>query len=177
MSSWELKEGEEQITRDIERAEEYQQLTARVTAIGLNRYELSTGLTIAARYADKLRRVAIVALGKVIPRDIIIRDISELNKLLYEEIVNKMKVGKLEVIRILVDAVYDESEKKLKFENIRVQRFYDEEKVNSMIKQYEERIRSLEEENSKLKEELEKIKSKLEKFNELIIRVQEVLKL
>ncbi len=177
MSGWQLKEGEEEISRDIERAEEYQQLATRATAISANRYELSTGVTIAARYADKLRRVALVVLGKAIPRDVIVRDISELNRALYEEIVNKMKIDKLEVIRILVDVVYDESERKLKFENIRIHRFYDEEKVNSIVKQYEERIKSLEEENNKLKEELEKTQSKLEKSNEIINKIQELLKL
>jgi len=171
MASWEIKESEEQISRDFERAEEYQQLTARATAIGANKYELSTGLTIAARYADKLRRVAIVALGKIVPREVIIRDVSELNKQLYEEIVNKMKIDKLEVVRIAVDVFYDEKENKLRFENIRINRYYTEEKVKAFLKEWEDRLKTLDEENKKLKSELDMLQKEVNKFKETLSKV------
>jgi len=171
MASWEIKESEEQISRDFERAEEYQQLTARATAIGANKYELSTGLTIAARYADKLRRVAIVALGKIVPREVIIRDVSELNKQLYEEIVNKMKIDKLEVVRIAVDVFYDEKENKLRFENIRINRYYTEEKVKALLKEWEDRLKTLDEENKKLKSELDMLQKEVNKFKETLSKV------
>jgi len=70
----------EEYSRDLERAEEYEQITARATALGKNKMELSTGLIIVARYADKLRRVALVAFSKMVPKEVIIRDIAELNK-------------------------------------------------------------------------------------------------
>jgi hypothetical protein len=103
---------EEEVQRDLERAEEYEQTTARASAIGKNRFELSTGLIIAARYADKLRRVALVTFSKLAPKDIVIRDVSELNKQLYDVLVNQYKIGKLDVVRITVEAEYDDVEKK-----------------------------------------------------------------
>ncbi|MEM0373022.1 MAG: DUF2258 domain-containing protein [Sulfolobaceae archaeon] len=170
MSSWSTEE--EDISRDMERAEEYQQLTARATAISGNKYELSTGLIIAARYADKLRRVAFVALGKIVPKEIIVRDIGELNSKLYDELVNKMKVGKLDVIRIMVDVFYDEKEKKLKFDNIRITRYYTQEECKALSS---EELKKLEEENARLKEELNRIKSEYEKIKSDLDKIRSIL--
>ncbi|MBW9140171.1 MAG: DUF2258 domain-containing protein [Candidatus Aramenus sp.] len=146
--------------RDIERAEEYVQLTPRTTALGGNKFELSTGLIIAARYADKLRRVALVALSKIAPRDVIIRDISELNKKLFEEITQK-NIGKLDVIRLVVVAEYDPQEKKIKFENVQIQRFYTEEQCKKM---QEDVIK----ENQRLKEELDSVKKEIERLMSMV---------
>ncbi|MEW9492085.1 MAG: single- stranded DNA-binding family protein [Candidatus Aramenus sulfurataquae] len=146
--------------RDIERAEEYVQLTPRTTALGGNRFELSTGLIIAARYADKLRRVALVALSKIAPRDVIIRDISELNKKLFEEITQK-NIGKLDVIRLVVVAEYDPQEKKIKFENVQIQRFYTEEQCKKM---QEDVIK----ENQRLKEEIDSIKKEIDHLRSIL---------
>ncbi|BDB97971.1 DUF2258 domain-containing protein [Saccharolobus caldissimus] len=145
----------EEINRDVERAEEYEQTTTRVSALGKNRFELSTGLIIAARYADKLRRVALVAFSKIAPRDIIIRDISELNKQLYTKIVEEMKVGKLDVIRILVDAEYDEQNQRLNFTNVRIIRYFTEDQCKE---KYADVIR----ENEELKKEIGELKQKLQ---------------
>ncbi|EWG06824.1 MAG: hypothetical protein ASUL_07619 [Candidatus Aramenus sulfurataquae] len=146
--------------RDIERAEEYVQLTPRTTALGGNRFELSTGLIIAARYADKLRRVALVALSKIAPRDVIIRDISELNKKLFEEITQK-NIGKLDVIRLVVVAEYDPQEKKIKFENVQIQRFYTEEECKKM---QEDVVK----ENQRLKEEIDSVKKEIDRLRSML---------
>lgn len=140
--------------RDLERAEEYEQTTPRTTILGENRFEISTGLIIAARYADKLRRVALVALSKMVPKDVIIKDVSELNKQLYDEIVNKMKIDKLSPIRITVEVSYDKDANKLTFSNLKIARYYTEEECK---KQYENVIK----ENERLKKEIEEIKKKL----------------
>jgi len=145
----------EEINRDVERAEEYEQTTTRVSALGKNKFELSTGLIIAARYADKLRRVALVAFNKIAPRDIIIRDISELNKQLYTKIVEEMKVDKLDVIRILVDAEYDEQNQRLNFTNVRIIRYFTEDQCKE---KYADVIR----ENEELKKEISELKQKLQ---------------
>lgn len=168
---------EEEISRDIERAEEYQQLTARATAISANKYELSTGLIIAARYADKLRRVAFVALGKIIPKEIIVRDIAELNKQLYEEIVNKMKVNKLDVIRIVVDVFYDDKEKKLKFDNIRITRYYTEDECKKLYGEEvnKKRVEELESENTRLRSELETLRKEYERLKQDIDKIRGIL--
>jgi len=139
--------------KDLERAEEYEQTTMRASAIGTNKFELSTGLIITARYADKLRRVALVAFGKIVDRDVILRDVAELNKELYEEIVNKRKIGKLDVIRIVVDAEYDEKENKIKFSNVRIQHFVPEDQCD-----LKEELERLQKENEELKTKLEQIK-------------------
>jgi len=145
----------EEINRDVERAEEYEQTTTRVSALGKNKFELSTGLIIAARYADKLRRVALVAFSKIAPRDIIIRDISELNKQLYTKIVEEMKVDKLDVIRILVDAEYDEQNQRLNFTNVRIIRYFTEDQCKE---KYADVIR----ENEELKKKISELKQKLQ---------------
>lgn len=145
---------EEEIQRDMERAEEYVQTTMRASAIGENKFEISTGLIIAARYADKLRRATLVAFSKIAPKDVIIRDISELNKQLYDEIVNKRKIGKLEVIRITVEAYYDQQNNKLVFNNLKIYRYISEDECDNKYK-------PLMEENEKLKGELNKLKESL----------------
>jgi len=142
--------------RDLERAEEYEHTTMRASAIGTNKFELSTGIIIAARFADKLRRVALVAFGKMVDKNVVLRDVAELNKELYEEIVNKRKIGKLDVIRILVDAEYDEKENRIKFSNIRIQHFVPEDECASR-----ENLERLQKENEELRSKLEKIKQML----------------
>ncbi|MCH4815989.1 MAG: DUF2258 domain-containing protein [Saccharolobus sp.] len=151
----------EEINRDMERAEEYEQTTTRVSALGQNKFELSTGLIIAARYADKLRRVALVAFSKIAPKEVIIRDVSELNKQLYAKIVEEMKLGKLDVIRISVDAEYDDQNKKLIFSNLRILRYITEE-------QCVEKYKDVVSENEKLKEEISELKKKLEDILSLL---------
>ncbi|MCE4623596.1 MAG: DUF2258 domain-containing protein [Caldisphaeraceae archaeon] len=160
-----IGESEEQINKDFERAEEYSVLASRSTFLGHNKFELSTGLIIAARFADKIRRVAIVSLRKWVPKDIIIRDVSALNKELYEEIVNKRKMDKLDIIKVVVDVLYDEVEKKLRFSNIRITRYYPEEQCTTLCK---ERVSELEREISRIKEENKKLKESIEKIKSLI---------
>ncbi|MCQ4336751.1 MAG: DUF2258 domain-containing protein [Sulfolobales archaeon] len=140
----------------MERAEEYEHTTMRASAIGTNKFELSTGIIIAARFADKLRRVALVAFGKMVDKNVVLRDVAELNKELYEEIVNKRKIGKLDVIRIIVDAEYDEKENRIKFSNVRIQHFVPEDQCASR-----ENLERLQKENEELRSKLEKIKQML----------------
>jgi hypothetical protein len=152
----------EEIGRDLERVEEYEHTTSRASFLGENKVELSTGLIIAARYADKMRRIALVALGRLVPREVIVRDVAELNKQLYDILVNKMKVGKLDVVRIVVDAAYKEAEKRLVFSNIRVTRYYTEEECKGLAEgDLKKRVEQLEKENNKLKDELKKIRETL----------------
>lgn len=151
----------EEYSRDLERAEEYEQITARAAALGKNKMELSTGLIIAARYADKLRRVALVAFSKMVPKEVIIRDIAELNKQLYDKIVNEMKLDKLSVIKIIVDAEYDEQNKKLVFSNLRILRYYNEDEIKKMCKSYEDKIKALEDEIQNFKKKVAQIEQLL----------------
>jgi hypothetical protein len=62
--------------------------------------ELRTGVIPTAIYANKLRRIAFVLLSKHVPKDIIMRDITELNQELYHKLVEEMKLAKGDLIRI-----------------------------------------------------------------------------
>jgi len=152
---------QEDYNRDLERAEEYDQTTARASVLGKNKIELSTGLIIAARYADKLRRVALVAFSKIAPKNVIIRDVSELNKQLYDKIVNEMKLDKLDVIRIMVDAEYDENENKLKFENLRIIRYYTEDECNKKFEEIQQQLLQLQKQLEDYKNKIKQVESLL----------------
>jgi len=156
MPQRETEQNQKDEQRDLERAEEYEHTTMRASAIGTNKFELSTGIIVAARFADKLRRAALVAFGKMVDKNVVLRDVAELNQELYEEIVNKRKIGKLDVIRIIVDAEYDEKENKIKFSNIRIQHFVPEDQCASR-----EDLERLQKENEELRSKLEKIKQML----------------
>lgn len=163
---------DESVSRDLERAEEYEETVARSTVLAPNKYQLSTGVIIAARYADKLRRVALVALGKMVPKEVIIRDIAELNKELYHEIVEKRKLGKLDLVRITVTLRYDEQLQKLVFEDVKISTFIDEEKCRSMyegrIDELEKELGTLKKENEELKAENERLKAEIQQIKELV---------
>ena len=159
-----MAESEEAVSRDLERAEEYEETVARSTVLGANKYQISTGVIIAARYADKLRRVALVALGKLIPKEVIIRDIAELNKELYHEIVEKRKLGKLDLIRITVTLHYDEQNQKLVFDEVKLSTFVDYERCKEG---YEKEIENLRKELESLKSENEGLKAALSQIKEI----------
>ncbi|MFP3080930.1 MAG: DUF2258 domain-containing protein [Acidilobus sp.] len=157
---------DESVSRDLERAEEYEVTVAGGSVLGANKYQISTGVIIAARYADKLRRVALVALGKYIPKDVIIRDIAQLNKELYHEIVERRKLGKLDLVRITVTLHFDEAEKKLVFDDVKIAPYINEERCKEMyegqINDLKRQVEQLTAENGKLKESLDKIKQILQ---------------
>ena len=159
------KEPPEEVSRDLERAEEYEATVARSTVLGANRYQISTGVIIAARYADKLRRVALVALGKYVPKDVVIRDVAELNKQLYHEIVEQRKLGKLDLIRVTVTLRYDEGEKRLVFEDVKIDTFVEESKCKEpyekQIAELKGQLEALAEENSRLKDVINRAKEVL----------------
>jgi len=98
--SWTPKED---VQRDIEKAQENMELYGGHLLKAPNKYEIRTGVVIAARFADKLRRTAFAVFGGVVPKEEIVRATSELNKKIYERLVS-MGVGKLDIVRISVEA-------------------------------------------------------------------------
>jgi len=160
---------EEEIARDEARVEEYRQIYTGVTLKAARTAELRTGIIPAARFADKLRRVALAAFKGYVPRDVIIRDVSEFNKKLYDIIVNKMGCAKGDLIRITVDVSYDEEGQRLIFGEPKIDRFVPESEIKAA---YESKIRELEAERERLRRELEEERSKLEavrkKLEELV---------
>lgn len=150
---------EEEIARDEARVEEYRQLYTGVSLKAARTVELRTGIIPAARFADKVRRVALAAFKGYAPREIIIRDVSEFNKKLFDIIVNKMGCAKGDLIRITVDVSYDEEGQRLIFGEPKVDRFVPESEIKAA---YEAKLRELEAEVSRLKGELERERSRLE---------------
>ena len=130
----------EDVERDKERAAEYEKLYSGFTFQGPLTVELRTGIIIAARFADKLRRAAFAAFSKTVPEDVILRDIAELNKAVYDEMI-KRNIDKLALVRISVVVSYDQRANKLNFSDLKIERLYAEDEVNKMI---EERCGELE---------------------------------
>ncbi|MFP3282420.1 MAG: DUF2258 domain-containing protein [Caldivirga sp.] len=131
----------EDVERDKERVIEYEKLYGGFTVQGPLTVELRTGIIVAARFADKLRRAAFAAFSRTVPEDVILRDIAELNRLIYEEMM-KMNIDNVVVI-------YDQRNNKLNFSNIKIERLYTEDELNKVVS---ERCRELE-------QKLERIKS------------------
>lgn len=150
---------DEEIARDEARVEEYKAIYTGVTLKAPRTAELRTGIIPAARFADKIRRVALATFKGYVPRDIIIRDVAEFNRKLYDIIVNEMKCSKGDLVRVTVDVVYDEENRRLVFGEPIIDRFIPEKEV----KAYEERVRAIETEYKRRVEELEAKVRELEK--------------
>ncbi len=143
--------------------------------------ELRTGIIPAARYADKLRRVAIAAFKDVAPIDVIIRDVSELNKRLFKIIAEERKYEKTDFIRIIISATYDDINKRLIFGEPTIERLIPEsklqqvyeDKMKNLINEYERKMKELEEKlrkeyEERVSKEASRIKSQYEqRINEL----------
>jgi len=138
----------EDVERDKERVVEYEKLYSGFTIQGPLTVELRTGIIVAARFADKLRRAAFAAFSKTVPEDVILRDIAELNKSIYDEMTRK-NIDKLALVRINVVVSYDQKNNKLNFSNMKIERLYTEDEVDKIVR----------EKCGELEQKLERIKS------------------
>jgi len=143
--TWQLGEN---VQRDIEKAQESVELYGGHILKAPNKYEIRTGVVIAARFADKLRRTAFAVFGGVVPKEEVVRATSELNKKIYERLVS-MGVGKLDIVRISVEASVEGG--RLIFGEPKIEWFVLHEEVEKRVKECEQR---LEEVKKKLKEAL-----------------------
>ncbi|MEM0369081.1 MAG: DUF2258 domain-containing protein [Pyrobaculum sp.] len=134
MTTWRL---EENIQRDVEKANEAIELYGGHVLKAPNRYEIRTGVVIAARFADKLRRTAFAVFGRLLPREEIVRSTSELNKKIYEKLIS-MGVGKLDIVRITVDAVVEGD--KLIFGEPRIEWFIPHTELQKKIEECEKKV-------------------------------------
>lgn len=134
MTTWRL---EENIQRDVEKANEAIELYGGHVLKAPNRYEIRTGVVIAARFADKLRRTAFAVFGRLLPREEIVRSTSELNKKIYEKLIS-MGVGKLDIVRITVDAVVEGD--KLIFGEPRIEWFIPHTELPKKIEECEKKV-------------------------------------
>ncbi len=104
--------------------------------------QLSTGLVIAGAYADKVRRVAFAQLRDelkkgTITADVVVRRTAELNRLLYDILVNKLKVDKGDVVRIRIEYEISDSDLKWKLDTLQIEVFkrIPQEEVEKAIKE------------------------------------------
>ena len=146
--AWKL---EENIQRDIEKAQESVELYGGHLLKAPNRYEIRTGVVIAARFADKLRRTAFAVFGGVVPKEEIIRATSELNKKIYERLVS-MGVGKLDIVRISVEASVEGG--RLIFGEPKIEWFVPHTEVEKRVKECEEKFAEVKQKIENLLKEL-----------------------
>ncbi len=133
-TAWKL---EENIERDIEKAHEHMELYGGHILKAPDKYELRTGIVIAARFADKLRRTAFAVFGRVLPREEILRATAELNKKIFERLIS-MGVGKLDLVRITVEAAVEGN--KLVFGEPKIEWFIPHTEVERRLQECEKRI-------------------------------------
>ena len=90
--------------------------------------QLSTGLVIAGAYADKLRRVLFAQLRDAIKRGeidnkTVARRAGELNRLLYEILVNKLKLDKGDAVRIRIEYEVKNGDIEWRLDTLRIEAF------------------------------------------------------
>jgi len=146
--AWKL---EENIQRDIEKAQESVELYGGHLLKAPNKYEIRTGVVIAARFADKLRRTAFAVFGGVVPKEEIVRATSELNKKIYERLVS-MGVGKLDIVRISVEASVEGG--RLIFGEPKIEWFVPHTEVEKRVKECEEKFAEVKQKIENLLKEL-----------------------
>ncbi len=111
---------------------------------------LRSGLVIAGGYADKVRRVLFAQLreqiksGELDSKEVA-RAAGELNRLLFEVLVSRLKVDKGDVVRITVDYEVEESTIKWMLDTLRVEvwRRVPEEDVTPAIREVVEKAEEL----------------------------------
>jgi len=146
--SWKL---EENIERDMEKADEQIELYGGHMLKAPNRYELRTGVVVAARFADKLRRTAFAAFGRVLPKEEIVRTTAELNKKIFEKLI-AMGVGKLDLVRITVEAAVEGI--KLVFSEPKIEWFILHADVEKRLQECEKRMSEMKQKIELLLKEL-----------------------
>ncbi|MEM2239800.1 MAG: DUF2258 domain-containing protein [Candidatus Bathyarchaeia archaeon] len=130
--------------------------------------ELRTGVIPAALYASKLRKVALAVFKNLAPRDVILRDVAKLNQILYGKLVEELKLGKGDFVRITVKAFYDKDKGELSFEDSHIEKLVFESDVKkayeAKIRELEEALRKAETEREHYKNQLENLKKSLEEL-------------
>ena len=104
--------------------------------------QLSSGLVIAGAYADKVRRVLFAQLrdeiksGKIESRQVAYRA-GELNRLLFEILVNKLKLDKGDVVRVRIEYELKDGDIEWKLDTLRVEAFrkIPDEEVEKAVKE------------------------------------------
>jgi hypothetical protein len=130
--------------------------------------ELRTGVIPVALYADKLRKVALAVFKNLAPRDVILRDVAKLNQTLYGKLVEELKLGKGDFIRITIKAFYDRDKGEISFEESHIERLVFESDIKQTyevkLRELEEALRRVEDEKEYYRKRLENLKKGLEEL-------------
>lgn len=126
---------------------------------------LNTGLVIVGAYADKVRRTLFAQLrdkvkAKEIDSKMVAKAAGDLNKLLYEIFVNRLKLDKGDVVRIVVDYDVSDGEVVWNLDSLRIEVFrrVPEEEYEEIIRESVKRIEEL--------EEVEEVRMRIERVKE-----------
>ncbi len=128
---------------------------------------LSTGLIIAGAYADKVRRTLFAQLkdkiknNEITPQEVA-RAAGELNRIIYEALVYKLKIDKGDVVRIRINYEVEDGKIKWDYSSLTIEAFRREpdEKVEEIVKESIKEILEKEKEEEKLVEEKKEEKKK-----------------
>jgi hypothetical protein len=138
------------------------------TTSSLEKFELRTGVIPVALYADKLRKVALAVFKNLAPRDVILRDVAKLNQILYGKLVEELKLGKGDFVRITVKAFYDKDKGEISFEEFHIERLVFESDIKQTyevkLRELEEALRKVEDEKEYYRKRLENLKKSLEEL-------------
>ena len=126
---------------------------------------LNTGLIIVGAYADKVRRTLFAQLrdkvkSKEIDSKMIAKASGDLNKLLYEIFVNRLKLNKGDVVRIVVDYDVENGNVVWNLDSLRIEVFkrLPEEDYAEIVKESVKRIEEL--------EEVEEVRMRIERIGQ-----------
>lgn len=87
-------------------------------------YELSSGLIIAGAYASKVRRTMFAQAKSLgVPSDEVVRSTAELNMVLYEILVNRLRLNKGDVVRVRIDYEVENGRIRWLYDTLRVEAF------------------------------------------------------
>ena len=124
-----IRPREEEVERDIERVREYQILYPQYTYLEPRTVQISTGLILAYRFADKVRRALFAVFGSALPREAILASAAEINKQIYE-LLKERGIDKTDVIKIIFKAKHEPEKNVIRAEEINIIRYIPEEKLN-----------------------------------------------
>jgi len=126
---------------------------------------LSSGYIIVGAYADKIRRTLFAQLrdkikSKEMDSKVVAKAAADLNRLLYEILVNKLKLDKGDVIRIMIEYEVSEGEIHWNLDSLKIEVFkrVPEEEIKPIIEDAVGRMEEL--------EEIEEAKFEIEKVGE-----------